>query len=1214
MDFSKLCINCMKERDSEDQKICPHCHYDQSRYTPDLFTLKPYEVLNGRYLVGRVLGKGGFGITYIAMDMILERVVAIKEFFVQGYMYRDNSNSTSISISTTSGASEEEYYRINREKFEKEAKIIASLDDLPGIVKVYDFFYENETVYMVLEYLNGINFKEYTRKKGGRLPYKEVLSKTMAVMKSLQRLHENGIIHRDISPDNIMVMDTGTVKLLDFGGAKIQANTALSSMVIAKKGYTPIEQYHTDGNQGPWTDVYAMAATIYYCICGQVPEESINRVENDNLKKPSELGIDISPEVEKVLFKALSIRSRDRYQTMAEFYTALVKAEETGKPKKTVSSQETVLYRKDEQDKTGKGRPAQSQSVQNRGTGSRSAQSQQVQNRGAGSRSAQSQATGTGPVQNRSAGTQPGQNQSGQHRPGQNSQASVQPGINQPTNKKSKSSGKKWLIGGAVAAAVIVAAVGGISTGVKKNTPVIAAESLPEILDRNTVFTKEKPLVISGTNLSKVDSLYIDNKKVKDLKIVGKTDNEVKVAFDLSGQETGNISIQLGSHFLGKFSAESEKATIKTYLSDSEIPVVDKVYKNGLDIKSKTVRIREPFNLKLTGKNISEKSKVFINGRKADNVTYQNKKLVVSVDQKCVESINEEKVMKIQLGYETVEGYDGIEKSDTTEIKTGDMVIANTWLDKIKDDTPLIMELTLWNAEKYDSKEVENEINTLYDQGIRVVSYTSAYKAKLEDVINAVKKKKGMYLILDMSIDNMQNIYDTVVKNAGGTPMMEKIVGNVYSPDMLVRWNAINREQNELQILYEADFAYETYLDTLDYWKTNNIKAVRFSNSYWKYTSVRNRKEVKDAGITFIAKTYEMMDAYKYLHPEDFTDNKVTGVKAVMTGSFNTPDEIKEEMEEGSVGTARKLTALKNGSSMEDYVNILDKSDFTMLIALRDDTTEYITAVKLSKYNDEPEVLLEESELSSEKKSIEAECELSWGSVKAHLKSSPSGAVISFDGKNYAANKKGFNIVIYDDVDQTIIDSFWYPLDADMTTLSKNGTLEWKKCVSSETKGYKKEYIINDLESLAESGNDQLIMIATAGDVTANMDKDIQAALAKLGVQAAFDDKKNSGKSYLGIFTPDGETVNVNGGKNDAFSAEKVWVDDFEYDNKKFKIVSEGSGIGNSLPQIKIDGREITNRLRGIHIVLYDKTTHKPKRYLWIDGSNSLNHETIYLN
>ena len=221
----------MKERDSEDQKICPHCHYDQSRYTPDLFTLKPYEVLNGRYLVGRVLGKGGFGITYIAMDMILERVVAIKEFFVQGYMYRDNSNSTSISISTTSGASEEEYYRINREKFEKEAKIIASLDDLPGIVKVYDFFYENETVYMVLEYLNGINFKEYTRKKGGRLPYKEVLNKTMTVMKSLQRLHENGIIHRDISPDNIMVMDTGTVKLLDFGGAKIQANTALSSII-----------------------------------------------------------------------------------------------------------------------------------------------------------------------------------------------------------------------------------------------------------------------------------------------------------------------------------------------------------------------------------------------------------------------------------------------------------------------------------------------------------------------------------------------------------------------------------------------------------------------------------------------------------------------------------------------------------------------------------------------------------------------------------------------------------------------------------------------------------------------------------------------------------------------------------------------------------------------------------------------------------------------
>lgn len=127
------------------------------------------------------------------------------------------------------------------------------------------------------------------------------------------------------------------------------------------------------------------------------------------------------------------------------------------------------------------------------------------------------------------------------------------------------------------------------------------------------------------------------------------------------------------------------------------------------------------------------------------------------------------------------------------------------------------------------------------------------------------------------------------------------------------------------------------------------------------------------------------------------------------------------------------------------------------------------------------------------------------------------------------------------------------------------------------------------------------------------MDKDIQAALKKLGIEAAFNDKQNSGKSYLGIFTPDGDTVNVNGGKNDTFSDKKLWVDGFEYDDRKFKVVSEGSGIGNSLPQIKIDGREITNRLRGIHIVVYNKASQQPTNYLWIDGTNSLDYEDMYL-
>ena len=431
MDFSRLCINCMKEKDPE-QNICPHCHFDQSTYTMPPYVLSPYTVLNGRYLVGKVLGKGGFGITYIAMDMMLERVVAIKEFFVQGYMYRDNSTSTSISVSTNAGDSQEQYYQLNREKFEREAKIIAHLDNLTGIVKVYDFFYENDTVYMVLEYLDGINLKEYVKEHGGKLSVNEVISKLDSVMESLQNLHEHGILHRDISPDNMMVMGDGSLKLLDFGGAKIQANTGLSNMVIAKKGYTPIEQYHTDGNQGAWTDVYAMAATIYYCITGQVPEESIQRVEKDTLKKPSELGAAMPGKQEEVLLKALAVRGQDRYRSMEEFRSELIKSEKE--------------------------------------------------------------------------------------------------------RKKESPKEKKVFTGVAVAAVAVGIIAGAGFGGAKGQQPSLDVRSIPEQLDENTAFTETDPLVIKGNNLGAVDSLYLNNKKIENLKIVEKSSKELKVAFSVPSE------------------------------------------------------------------------------------------------------------------------------------------------------------------------------------------------------------------------------------------------------------------------------------------------------------------------------------------------------------------------------------------------------------------------------------------------------------------------------------------------------------------------------------------------------------------------------------------------------------------------------------------------------------------------------------------------------
>ena len=303
--------------------ICPHCGFDERNYQIAPYVLPPFTVLNVKYFIGKMLGAGGFGITYIAMDMALERIVAIKEYFVQGSMYRSNTQSINVTVSNNS-LSQEKIYSINREKFEAEAKTLAKLEHLPGIVRVYDYFNENGTSYMALEFLSGVTLQKYVKQKGGRLQIEEVLEKLEPVMRSLELLHENKILHRDISPDNIMVSEEGKLTLFDFGGAKLDNGGNASICMLAKSGYSPIEQMQTAGNQGPWTDVYAMAATIYYCLSGVTPIDAIQRVSDPKaLKAPKDLGISIPSKIEAALMKGMQVQMSDRYKTMQEFYTAL---------------------------------------------------------------------------------------------------------------------------------------------------------------------------------------------------------------------------------------------------------------------------------------------------------------------------------------------------------------------------------------------------------------------------------------------------------------------------------------------------------------------------------------------------------------------------------------------------------------------------------------------------------------------------------------------------------------------------------------------------------------------------------------------------------------------------------------------------------------------------------------------------------------------------
>ena len=278
--------------------------------------LKYGKILNNRYVIEEVLGEGGFGITYKGIDRLLDVEVAIKEYFPQGFVTRNNVYSQEITI--TQMKYEDLFYK-GKQRFLSEARVLAKFNKEPGIVSVTDFFEENNTAYIVMEYLDGITLKGYME-YNGLLSVNDILELMVPLMKALDVVHKAGLIHRDISPDNIMLLGNGGVKLMDFGAARMYTEYGQKSLsIMLKHGYAPEEQYRTHGVQGPWTDIYALSATIYKCITGITPLESLQRVLADTLQSPSQLGIAIQPWQEYALLKGLSVRQEDRYQNIQEF-------------------------------------------------------------------------------------------------------------------------------------------------------------------------------------------------------------------------------------------------------------------------------------------------------------------------------------------------------------------------------------------------------------------------------------------------------------------------------------------------------------------------------------------------------------------------------------------------------------------------------------------------------------------------------------------------------------------------------------------------------------------------------------------------------------------------------------------------------------------------------------------------------------------------------
>lgn len=310
-----VCLYCFGTLNED--RVCMTCgrRADDKPALPNQLARRT--ILAKRYLIDKAIGEGGFGITYSAWDLTDGRHVAIKEYYPSGYVSRDTRNGAVVI------GNKKNHAATNRglKRFIDEAQNLARVSDHSGVVAVLDFFSANNTAYIVMEFLDGISLKKYVRRKG-KLDEETVLTILKPVVYSLREVHAAGLIHRDISPDNILITKNGEVKLIDFGAAEQTNPDGRSVSIVLKQGYAPEEQYRLRGEQGPWTDIYALGVTIYYCLTAQLPPESIQRMYDDTIVPPSKLGAKVSPATESALMRAMAVFAADRFKNMDELIAA----------------------------------------------------------------------------------------------------------------------------------------------------------------------------------------------------------------------------------------------------------------------------------------------------------------------------------------------------------------------------------------------------------------------------------------------------------------------------------------------------------------------------------------------------------------------------------------------------------------------------------------------------------------------------------------------------------------------------------------------------------------------------------------------------------------------------------------------------------------------------------------------------------------------------
>ena len=314
MDINMLCPSCMREKPVRG-KPCPFCGYDEDKESNAAWQLPVWTVLQGAYLVGKALGDGGFGITYAACDMNLQKKVAIKEYFPYRIAGRSKNGKT-VQCANPAGKA---FFEAEKERFVTEARILAGLDEQNGVVKVNYFFYENGTAYIVMEFIEGRSLLKYAHEKGGALKTEEALALLQPVVAALSGIHAKGVVHKDISLDNIIVTPDGRARLIDFGAA-FRRGSNDTQLKVYKESYSPVEQITGRDDVGAWSDIYALCATMYHMITGVKPVSAVERARGVTLKKPSERGVKIDALTEAALMNGLEIEPKDRIRDAADLY------------------------------------------------------------------------------------------------------------------------------------------------------------------------------------------------------------------------------------------------------------------------------------------------------------------------------------------------------------------------------------------------------------------------------------------------------------------------------------------------------------------------------------------------------------------------------------------------------------------------------------------------------------------------------------------------------------------------------------------------------------------------------------------------------------------------------------------------------------------------------------------------------------------------------